>query len=154
MPRFNDHAHALRRNGLLNGIRYLPRQPLLHLQAPRKDLDEPRNLAQADHLALGNVGHVHLAEKRQHVVLAQREHLDVPDDHHLVVIHLEQRVAQNLRGILLVSLGEKGQRFLHTLWRRAQAVAIGIFAQARENLAVHLLRAVGAQSLGSLNRFL
>src|ERR1039458_8161204 len=37
-----------------------------------------RNLAQPDHLLLWQVGHVHLAVERQHVVLAQAEELDVP----------------------------------------------------------------------------
>jgi hypothetical protein len=38
----------------------------------RKDLNEPRDFAEPDHLALGNISHVYLTEERQHVMFAQR----------------------------------------------------------------------------------
>jgi hypothetical protein len=36
VPRLDHHAHALRLNGLLNGVGDLAGEPLLHLQTPRK----------------------------------------------------------------------------------------------------------------------
>jgi len=49
---------------------------------------------------------VDLAEKRQHVVLAHAEHLDVLDDHHLVVIDGEECVVDDVGGLLGVAVGE------------------------------------------------
>ena len=67
--------------------RHLMREPLLHLQPPREDVDQPRDLAEADHLLLRDVGDVALAEERQQVVLAEAVEVDVLDDHHLAVIN-------------------------------------------------------------------
>ena len=65
----------------------LMREPLLHLQPSREDIDQPRNLAEADHPLLRDVGDVALAEERQQVMLAQAVEVDVLDDHHLAVIN-------------------------------------------------------------------
>ena len=52
-----------------------------------------------EHLAVRDVGDVGLAVERQQVVLAEREHVDVLDDHHLVVVDREERLAdERLRG--------------------------------------------------------
>ena len=56
-------------------------------------------------LPLRDVGDVHLAEKRQHVVLAQAEQFDVFDDHHLVVIHGEERAFEQGLGVFCGSPG-------------------------------------------------
>ena len=40
MPRFDDHADALRFNRVLDRFRNLRGQSLLNLQAPRKDFDQ------------------------------------------------------------------------------------------------------------------
>ena len=85
-----------RLNRFLNCLRNLHGQTLLHLQTTGKHFHQARDLAQTDHFALGNVGHVHLAEEWQHVMLAKAEHFDVLHDHHLVVIHAEQRGLQHL----------------------------------------------------------
>ena len=77
------------------------------MKAPRKNFDEARNLAEADHLPVGNVRHVHLAEERQHVMLAQAEYLDIFDDHHFVIAYGEEGVLEHGVGILLVALGKK-----------------------------------------------
>jgi len=43
----------------------------------------------------GDIGHMHLAKERQHVMLAEREYLDVLDDDHLVVVLVKERPAQD-----------------------------------------------------------
>ena len=73
-----------------NGLGDLRRQPFLHLQPPREHVDEPRNLAEADDLAVGNVGDVALAEERQQVMLAEAVEVDVPHDNHLVILDGER----------------------------------------------------------------
>ena len=80
-------------------------EPLLHLQPPREHVDEARDLREAHHLALGNVGHVGLAEEGQEVVLAEAEDVDVADDHHLVVLDGEERLVEELVGVLRGSPG-------------------------------------------------
>ena len=140
VPRFHHHADAQRLGGFLNRLGNLYRQPLLHLQAPREDFHQPRHFAQADHLALRNVRDVYLAEERQHVVLAQAEHLNVFNDDHLVVIDIKKRAAQHLLGILVVSLGKKLERLGVALRRLQQAFALSVFAHAHQHLAHELLK--------------
>ena len=48
-----------------------------------------------------------LPHEGNQVVLAQREHLDVLDDHHLVVVLVEHGALHGLLSGLLVALGEK-----------------------------------------------
>ena len=96
--------------------------PLLHLQATREDVDQPRHLAQADHFVAGNVGDVALAEERQHVMLAQAVEVDVPDDHHLVILDAEQRPVQHRVDISLVPARQELQRGFHPLRRPDQAL--------------------------------
>src|ERR1039457_3315087 len=145
VPRLHHHAHALRRNRILDSVGQLSRQSFLHLQAPRKHLNKTGNLAQPDHLALWYVGHMHFAEERQHVVFAEREHLNVLDDHHLVVIHVEQGAAQHLGGVLVVSFGQEGHRLLHACGRSHKTVAGGVLAKTAQDLAIHFLGAELAQ---------
>ena len=87
---------------------------------------------------------MHLAEEWQHVVLAEREHLNVLHNHHLVVIDIEHGAAQYFCGIFVVSLGEKGHGFLDASGSLHQAVTIGILAEALQYFAIHLLRADAA----------
>src|ERR1039458_8161205 len=93
-----------------------------------------RNLAQPDHLLLWQVGHVHLAVERQHVVLAQAEELDVPHHHHFVVLHLVQRSIQNLLDVHSKTAGQEAQGLVHTLGRTRQAIALRVLAQAAQHL--------------------
>src|SRR5271169_3910532 len=56
---FDDDADALRCDGFLDRVGNLAGEALLHLQAAREDLDEARDFAESDHLAVGNVSDVH-----------------------------------------------------------------------------------------------
>ncbi len=120
--RLDHHRHAQRLERLLDAVADLDRQPLLHLQPARIGIDHARDLRQADDLAVRNVGDVRLAEKRQHVMLAQRIDLDVLDDHHLLVFFLEHRRAQNFRRLEIVAVGQELQRLGHALGRLLQAL--------------------------------
>src|SRR4029077_4729992 len=77
---------------------------------------------------------MHLPEKRQHVMLAQAEHLDVFDDDHLIVGDREKRAFHEGFGIFLVALGQKFHRLVHTLRRSSEAFARRVFPQAHNNL--------------------
>src|SRR5580704_883577 len=85
VPRFNHHSDALRFDDFLNRLGDLRGQALLNLEPSGKEFDQAREFTEADHFAVRNIGHVHLAEEGQHVMLAQAEHFYVLDDDHLVV---------------------------------------------------------------------
>ncbi len=91
---------------------------------------------------------MHLAEERQHVVLAKRKHLDVFHDHHLVVVHSEKCIVEDLFGILLIALGEKLQRLVHSLGGAQEAFAVWIFPQTHEELTHQFGIGGAAQSNG------
>src|ERR1700682_4343027 len=67
----DDDADADRFHVFLQALRDLPCHPLLHLEAPAVQLDQARQLAQADQSALGDVADMHPAEEGQEVVLAE-----------------------------------------------------------------------------------
>src|SRR5262245_53722541 len=104
MDAFDDDAHAPRFQHALNAIRDLRRQRFLHLQPPRERLDDARELADADHRAIGEVPDVHFADDRRHVMLAVRLEADVAQHDHLVVaLDLAERAPQELDGIIVVA---------------------------------------------------
>ena len=53
----------------VDGVRDLLRQPLLNLQPPSIDLDDPRQLGQADNPSVRDIGDVRATEEWQQVVL-------------------------------------------------------------------------------------
>ena len=63
MTGLDYHAYALRFDGVLDRFGDLRRETLLDLQAAGEDLDQARDLAQADYLSVWDVGDVHLAEE-------------------------------------------------------------------------------------------
>src|SRR5438132_1408532 len=73
MRRFDDDGDAERRDLLADRIGDFAGQSLLYLEAAAEYVDEPRNLAETNHLGGRNVGDVALAEKRQQVTLAERQ---------------------------------------------------------------------------------
>src|ERR1019366_2807920 len=145
MADLDDHADAQRLNRLLNRLGNLHGQTLLHLQTTGKYFHQSRDLAQTDHFALGNIGHMDLAEEWQHVVLTQAEHFDVLHDHHLVVVHAEQRRLQHLFRVFAVALGKVLQGVGEALRRLQQSLAVRLFAQANQHLARQLFEAGAGQ---------
>ena len=89
----------------------------------------PRNLAQPDDASGRQVGDVNLSEEGQQVVFAHAEELNILDDHHLVVLDLEQRSIDDFLNVGGVAAGQKTQRLFGTLRRAAQTLAIGILAE-------------------------
>ena len=129
-----DHPDAGWLDGALDCFRHLLRETFLDLQAAGENVDDPRRLAQADDLFLGDVGDVHAAEERQHVVLAQREDLDILDDHHLVVGDVEHGRLQHFIGVLAVALGQLAHHLRVAHGSFAQAVPVNFLAQASKNV--------------------
>ena len=74
------------------------------LQPPAVHLHDPRQLAQPQHLVVGQVGDVDLAEERDQVVLAQGKHVNVLDDDDLVNLLVEHSVADSVFNLVFVTL--------------------------------------------------
>ena len=72
------------------------------------------------------------AEEGQHMVLAERVELDVADDDHLVIINIEKGLLQDVIGCLLVAAGEEGHGLFNAGGGVAEAVTVGVFAEAAE----------------------
>ncbi|KAH6606961.1 hypothetical protein Trco_006114 [Trichoderma cornu-damae] len=104
--RLHDHGHALGLQDLEYGIRHVLGQALLDLQPPGEHLGNPRQLGDADHGVVGDVANVHLAGKGDQMMLADRKHIYVFDNDHLVVAFLENRSVHNVPYVLLISLRE------------------------------------------------
>ncbi len=102
MQAFTHHSNPLRPQRALQKLGYLLSHPLLHLQAAGKHLHDPRDLAQPDHLAIGDVGHVRLPQEGQHVVLAQAIVVDIAHDHHFVVLDVKDGLIDQPRRIHVV----------------------------------------------------
>src|SRR6266545_5838783 len=117
-------------------------EPLLDLEPLREDVDYAGKLRQSDNAAVRYVRHVRLSVKRQHVVLAQGVKLDVTDHHHVFVRFLEQRVADDLADILLVSASEPGEREGDAVGCPEEARTLRILAQQLELSANELRQLV------------
>ena len=70
------------------------------------------------------------------VVLAQGVQLNIPHDHHLIVIRFKQRVVDHLRQALLVAVTQILHGFRRALGGVQQAFALRVLAYADENFTV------------------
>jgi hypothetical protein len=70
MPGFNNDANPLRLERFVYGIRNLYRQSFLNLKPAGENVHNAGQFAETDDLPGRHIGHVALAIKRQHVVLA------------------------------------------------------------------------------------
>src|SRR5262249_19277559 len=127
---FDDDSDALRLDHFLNRLGDLRRKAFLDLQAPREQFYETWDFAQSDHPSVGNVGYVHFAKKRKHMVLTQAEHLDVFHDHHLVVTDSKQGSLEQRFRIFFIALGEELHGLLDTRRRIDQPFTSRIFPEA------------------------
>src|SRR6185369_5853886 len=133
MLRFNDYRNAARMNFVIDGFGDLRGQPFLHLKSSGVHINETWNLAQADNAAVRNVPDMTFAEKRKKVMLAQAEHLDIPDDHHLVIGNIEQCPVKEFVGIHAISAGEETHGTVNSFGGINEAVAGWIFADLRQH---------------------
>lgn len=75
-------------------------------------------------------------------MLAKAVHLDILDNHQLIVILVEDSTIHDIAKILLVPLGEEHHRLGVSLGRPMQAFSVGIFADAFQYRA-HRARELG-----------
>ena len=76
---------------------------------------------------------MHLAEERQHVVLAQRMELDVAHQHHAVAFGVEDAASDHVLGLGFVARGEEAHRAGEALRRVRKARALRILAEVLEH---------------------
>lgn len=153
MAALHDDRDTLRLEDFHNGIRHLLGQPLLDLQPARKQLRNPRQLADANHRVAGDVPDMHLAREGDQVVLAHGKDLNVLDNHHLVVALLEDGPVDNVAHVLLVALGQEEHGLGVALGRGEETFAVRVLADAFEqgaDGALHLVEALLALSFGFL----
>ena len=81
---------------------------------------------------------MNFAEERQHVVLAQTEHLDVFHDHHLVVGDGEEGVLEHRLWVFVIATREKLECLVHPSRRAQQTFALGIFIETDEHFSHQL----------------
>src|SRR5262249_29093683 len=73
MARFDYHPDALRADPFLQCRGNVLRQPILSLRYARKHIHQQGNLAETDHLLVGEIRYMAFPEIRQHVMLAEAE---------------------------------------------------------------------------------
>ncbi len=75
----------------------------------------------------------HLPGKRHHMMLAQTKHIDIPNNHHLLMILREHRIIDDIHQTLLVPLGHPHQGFGISCGSPEETFAIGVFADTFED---------------------
>ena len=86
-------------------INHLRRQAFLDLEPSAVHLHEPDNFADADHLLVRQVSDMAFAEKREQMMFAHAEEVYVRNDHHFIVLDVEQSIVQKPFRIYTVAAG-------------------------------------------------
>ena len=114
----------------------LRRETLLHLRAAGEDVDEAGDLGQPRDVAVVASGCSRRVRRRERhqVVLAHRPHLDVLDQHQLVVADVE-RGREDLARVLVHAGQQLGVRLGDAARGVTQPVAVGVLADRDQQLA-------------------
>ncbi len=136
-----DHnGHAPGAGHLLDRLGDFAGEVFLDLQAAGIHVDDPRDLGQAQHLAVGQIGDMRLADEWQHVVFAQRVQLDVLHQHHFAVVGAEQRAVGDFLQRLLVALAQILHGFGGALGCIEQTFAGNVLAELAKDRGVILFQ--------------
>src|SRR6478735_8594841 len=140
----DDDDRAARLQVLDERVGDLGRQALLDLGAAREHLDEARELGEPGDPAVdvGDVADVRDAVERHEVVLARRVHLDVLDEHHLLVTEVERR-REDVGRLLAQPREDLAVGARDARRRLAQALAVRVLADGEQQLAHGGLGPVG-----------
>lgn len=131
---FDDHSDPLGLQDLHHAISDLSRETFLDLQPAGEGIDDPRNFGKSDDFAFRNIGDVRLSVKRQKVMLAHRENLDVPDDDHLAGFFIEEGASDDFLEVLFVPRGQELHRRRVALGSPSQTLAIGVFPELIQDI--------------------
>jgi len=104
---FNDHRNTFGLQLPIDGVGDLHREFFLDLQATGVDLHHPGEFGEPHHPPIGQISHMGLAQKGNHVMLAVTHQRDVAHHHHLVVaLDLGESGFEHLGRVLLVASKE------------------------------------------------
>jgi hypothetical protein len=134
MSGFDDDADAMGIQLRAQRFRDLHGQPFLHLQTSGEHIDDPWDLAETDHLLVGQIADMDPAKKRQEMMFAHTEKIDVFDDDHFVIVDRKERPVQEMVDITLVPLRHKGQGFGHSLRGLEQPIPTGFLTESEKHL--------------------
>src|SRR3569623_3269406 len=109
VPGLYHHADAARFQNLHQTVGDLRSPALLHLQPAREDVDDARDLAKPDDLAVRHITDMHPPEEWQHVMFALRVKFDVLHQHHLVAVVGKDGALHYVACGLVVTAGEKAE---------------------------------------------
>jgi len=126
--RLEDDGDAFRLEHLHERVSDLLRQVFLRLQAARIDIDDARDLREADDVLAGEVGDVRTAEEGEEMMLAEAVELDVSDDDEVGIHRRAKRAVDNSFKAFLVSRCEEMQCLFEALGSFLEALAVRIFA--------------------------
>ena len=135
MGRLEDDADPLRLEAVHQEVGDLLRHPLLDLEAPGVHLDDPRDLREADHPPLGDIGDRRRPEEREQVVLAEAVEGDPLHDDHLAVVDVEDRAVDQPLGVDVIAGGQLGVHPVDPRRSAAEALPLGILAHLGEDRA-------------------
>ena len=110
MTRLDDYADSPRGQLIVQRLGDLLGQALLELEPVGEHPDQTGDLAQPDDPALWQIADMAAAEERQHMVLAKAVERDVLDEHHLVVVLVEDSARDDVRRADPVAVGQLPQR--------------------------------------------
>ena len=132
----NDHCNSLWVEGILECIQDLMGEPLLHLQAPRKDVNHPCDLAEPNNVFIRNVCHMCTSYEWQHMVFTHGVQFNVFDNDHLTAGLFEHGAAYHCFCVLSVSLGNELHGLGNAFRCFFQAFPGNVFTQGCDDLAV------------------
>ncbi len=130
-----DDADSQRLQNFLEAGGDLVCQPFLDLQAPGERVDDPRDLRKADDPALWQVGDVGPAEKREQVVLAEAEKIDVAYEDHFVAIGRKHGPVDDDIEVLLIASSQPTHGLFDAVRSPAQPRPIRVLPEPHQHFS-------------------
>ena len=113
---------------LLNAVSDLNGKPFLHLKTAGVSFHHPCDFAQTCDFAIGDISHMTFAYERQHMMFASGVKVDVLHQHHLLVLFIENGLADDGLPILLITFSQILQGFCHSFGCFEQAFPIWVLS--------------------------
>ena len=132
---FDDDSYPKWFDLLFNGLGDLGCQAFLYLEPAAVHFDQSGDLTYPDNFLVGKIAHMAFTEKRKQVMLAHAEEIYIGDNHHLIILNIEQCIVQQFIGILRISFGKKPQRLFDATRRPSQSLSVRIFTKILQNLS-------------------
>lgn len=133
MTGLHDHGYALRLQDLSDRERHLLRQPLLDLESTGEHLCEACQFGETQYSSIWDIAYVHLSSEGYHMMLAQREDLDIFNNDKLIVIFMKDSSVDQITDVFLIAFSKVKHGFCIALRRPSQALSVWIFSYTFQN---------------------